>query len=72
VIDVAVADEDAADVSEREAESGETVLQRLATLARADARVEEGDAAALLFDDVDVRGSSRLDERDRHRNAEDP
>jgi hypothetical protein len=72
VVEVAVRDEDAADVAEREAGAGEACVQGVPALFGADARVEEGDAAALLLDDVDVGGSARLGERHRNRNPLNP
>jgi hypothetical protein len=72
VVDVAVGNEDPPHVAEREAEGGEAVLDGSAPFARADAGIEERDAAASLLDDVDVRRPARLGERHRHRNAVDP
>ncbi len=67
MVDVPVADEDAAHLAEGEAELVEAGVERVAAILGADARVEERDAAALLLDDVHVRRPTRLGERDRNR-----
>ena len=69
MIEVAVRDEDAADVAEAQATLGESVFERFLAFARADAGVEQRDASALLFDDVDVRRPARLGERHGHGDA---
>ena len=72
VIDVSVRDEDAADLSQTAADGAKSGEQRVASLARADPRIEQGETAAVLLDDVDVRRAARLSERHRYRDATDP
>ena len=69
VIDVAVADEDAPYIPKRKPQFFEAFFQRLAALARADARVEERDAAVRLLDHVDVGRPARLGKRDGNRDS---
>ena len=69
VIEVAVRDEDAADVAEAQASLGESVFEGFLAFARADAGVEERDTALVFLDDVDVRRPARLGERHGHGDA---
>jgi hypothetical protein len=72
MIDVPVADEDAADVAERKTDRAEAAKQRVAPFLRPDPGVEESDAAALLLDRVHVGGPARLGEWDRNRDPVNP
>ena len=72
VIEVAVRDEDAADVAERKARRGEPCVNGVAAFLGADAGVEERDTAVFFLDEVDVGGSARLGKGHRHRNPAHP
>ena len=72
MVDVAMADEDPPDVPERESELAESGEQRIAPFPGTDARVEEGDAAALLLDRVHVGRPARLRKWNRNRDPLNP
>src|SRR6266849_5358391 len=71
VIDVPVGDEDAPHLAQAASQRAKTGQQRIASLAGADARIEEGQPSAVLLDEVDVRRPPGLGERHRDRDAMD-
>jgi hypothetical protein len=69
VIEVPVAHQNAAELSEIEPLLRRLAPQRGDAVVRADAGIEEGEATVCVFDDVDVGGPTRLEKRNRNLEA---